>query len=172
MPRERELRNAAVVAVGVAIAATALVVRYDLEPELLAVTYAMTVVPAILCLSTIYRHRKHPNQRSAFKPGLLALATLLLATAVVLLSLGYLGLLIDFLLVPIAMMVLLLAWVQPRDEDYVGTVVLGLALAPLMTWFLGRADEFLNEGLIAGAAILLIAAALTARRQRGQLANR
>ncbi len=88
------------------------------------------------------------------------------------LALGYLGVLIDLLLVPIAMMVLLLSWVQPRDEDYVVTVLLGLALAPLMTWFLGRADEVLTEGLIAGAAILLVFAALSARRQRGRLANR
>lgn len=112
------------------------------------------------------------QRRSALQPTLLAWSTLLLAVAVVLIGFPYLGVAIDFLLVPIAIMVLLLAWVQPRDEDYAATAVLGLALAPLATWFLGRADEFLSEALISGTAILLISGALTAFRNRGQLAGR
>ena len=70
-------------------------------------------------------------------------------------------------LVPVAVTMLLLSWVQPRDDDYPLTVVLGLVLAPLVAWFAGRADEFLGEALVSGGLIAVVVWALIVIRRRG-----
>jgi len=97
-----------------------------------------------------------------------AAATALLTVAVVLVFvLGELGLVIDFLLVPVAVMVLVVSWVQPRDHDYPLTVVLGLVLAPFVAWFAGRADEYRSEALVSGGLIAVVVWALIVIRRRG-----
>jgi len=94
------------------------------------------------------------NRRVTISPGLVSVSIALLAAAAVSLRyLGFIGILIDFILVPAAVMVLVLGWVQPRDQDFVACVLLGLAFLPLVGWFFGRADEYLVEGLISGTGV-------------------
>ena len=75
---------------------------------------------------------------------------------------------VDLLLVPIALMVLLIAWVQPRDSDLALAEVLSVALPILIAWFGGRADEYLNEGLLSGALIVVVVTVLIDNRRRGR----
>jgi hypothetical protein len=98
-----------------------------------------------------------------------------LSTAVYLMSiwvlgacvLGFVVLLIGVIVLPLSTACLALAWVQPYDEKKPLTVVLAVVALPFVTWFVGRADEYMSEALVSGGVVALIVALLGMLRRSG-----
>jgi hypothetical protein len=124
-------------------------------------------VPVMGCLVLTLVQQRRSVVRS-FKSWPLVVAAILIAASVLAICvLDWVGAALDFLLVPAAGAFLVFAWVQPRRSDRVLTAVFGVVLTPLIAWFAGRADEYMNEGVIAAAFIVAIVASLAYFRRQG-----
>jgi hypothetical protein len=119
------------------------------------------VVPMIgLLVLTALQQRRDPA-RTSFRPAPLAVAATIVAAGALATSfLGYLALLADLILIPLAAMFLSVAWVQPPEEREVVVALTGEALVPFDVWFAGRADENANEAMISGSCIALLVTTL------------
>jgi hypothetical protein len=77
-------------------------------------------------------------------------------------------LLLGLVVLPVAAMLLVLAWVQPAERHVALCMVLGVAALPFVIWFAGRADEYLSEAIISGGVVATIVVALSLIRNRGR----
>jgi hypothetical protein len=165
------LLSVALIAVVTVAAAAPVTVRLgygESNAEVLAVAWVLTIPPLLFTVATRRQLRRGAPARVWFAPQLLAAAALQLAgAAFVLCVAGLVGVVLDFVVVPVAAAILLLAWVQPRESDVVSTVLLGFVLVPLIVWFAGRADEYLDEALLSGGCIALVVGVLVGLRRRG-----
>lgn len=117
---------------------------------------------------TIWQARSGRTQ-TTFSPAPLASSMLVMCLWIVgVAALGFWTFLLGIVVVPIALALLVVSWVQPTEERLALTVVLAIAVFPLLAWFLGRADEYLSEALISGAALACVATALVVVRQRSR----
>jgi hypothetical protein len=80
---------------------------------------------------------------------------------------GYFVLLLGLVVLPTSAALLACAWVQPRPQHKALTNFLAIAAVPLVVWFAGRADEYLSEALISGAALVAIVAVMFWMRRIG-----
>jgi len=127
-------------------------------------------VPMFGCVSLALHQARSFQTRPTFGPrSLLVAASLLAGGAVGLCVLGpLLGGIVDLVVVPIAVYCLVISWVQPRSRDVFVTIVLGLALTPVLVWFSLAADHSRGGGLYAAASLVGIFAALAGLRRRGR----
>lgn len=96
-----------------------------------------------------------------------AFATCMLAVGVALpFVLGVVGVLIAFMLIPVAAGGFARHWVRAtRRSTAVAAWVCGIAVVPLATWFSGRADERPWEGVLAGLLLVVLLGALVSIRR-------
>jgi hypothetical protein len=140
--------------------------------NIIIVAWAMTIVPAACIVATLAQQRWGTAGPRFFREHLLAVASIMLAfAALALCGAGLIGVMLDLLLVPIAVMMLLIGWAQPKESDLAGAVILGVGLTPLVAWFAGRADEYLSEALLSGGLIVVVFGLLIVMRRRGEAGN-
>ena len=168
-PVTRRLAVATVLAT-VVIAANPFIVRlaYQDWNSLMVVLGIAPVVPLLaLAGVTLWqeRHGSHPLTFAArqLSTVLFLMSSWVLGSAL----LGYFVLLLGLVVLPTSAALLASAWVQPRPQHKGLTKLLGIAGVPLVVWFAGRADEYLSEALISGAALVAIVAVMFSMRRIG-----
>lgn len=138
---------------------------------IIGIALVMVVPVTAIAWLTIWQER-HRSAPTSFASRPLVVAVYAVSFGGLALScLGYLGVFIDLILVPLAAASLALSWVQPRGWNAVATTCAGVALVPFTAWFAGRADEYASEGTVAGAIIVALVGVLVLLRRRGRLAG-
>lgn len=164
---ERRLRVAAVL-LTVVIVANPFEVRWvyqDWNSLMVAVSIGPAIPFAAFAILTLSQLRRGMEVTS-FAPRTLGTAVFLMAVWVCGDPLlGYMDLLLGAIVWPIATALLALAWVRPPSDRRASTIVLACSALPFGIWFAGRADEFLNEALVSGGAVVAIVGALAILRR-------
>lgn len=150
-----------------------LVVRWADTEEVNWFLVALSCGPAVPVLGfvvlTLTQQRRGVAVTS-FEAGPLMAATYLMSVWVLGGGvLGYFIILLAVIIFPLSGVLIALAWVRPlegRDEGL--TVALAILSLPFIGWFIGRADEYVSEALIAGTAIAAIMASLALLRRRSR----
>lgn len=160
----------ATLALALAAVSNPLLVKWAYQDENIPMTLA-GVLPALplLAFGGLAIWQEHDGTaRFTFAARPLARSLLLMAIWVVGDALlGYFVVLLGAVVLPAAAALLAVAWVQPADDQRRLTVVLAIAVVPLVAWLAGRADERLSEAFMSGCAIALIIVALWFIRRRG-----
>ena len=160
-----------VVLLGLLIVASPFVVRWaaqDWNRDWVVVVCG----PAVPVLSfvglTLWQERRATPRMSSFAGRPLSAAAYLMSLWVLGgCILGVWVVVLGAILLPLCAALVALAWVQPREHDAPWTVVLAIAATPFLVWFAGRADEYLNEAVLAGGVIAIIVMLLGRMRRRG-----
>lgn len=158
---------------GAFVAVCPLVVRWadTLEWKWPLVVFACG--PALLLLGFVILTllQQHRGVRvTSFEPAPLRVSAYMMSVWVLAGGvLGYFGVLLAVIILPTCAGLVALAWVRPREGlDEQLTVALAMLSLPFVVWFIGRADEYITEGLAAGTAITAIIVVLALLRRRGR----
>ncbi len=128
----------------------------------------LTVIPAVLCLVTVAQLTRAPGRPTTFSPKQLAASCVILSLGVGLIPVTFgLIVLVDVMLVPGALMLLSLSWVQPREDDFPLTLLAGAAIAPALVWLVSRSADHALEGAVSGALVCVIVVSAVMMRRRG-----
>ncbi len=133
---------------------------------------AILTAPIAACVGWSINQRRRHRSTPTFATRPLVVSARLIAATVVAVGFGVIGILVSFVLVPVASALLAVAWVQPPRRGRARTAVTGFALLAFVVWFVGRADEYLSEAIMSGAGIAVAATVLAGFRKRGALASR
>ncbi|HQZ34039.1 MAG TPA: hypothetical protein PK020_06420 [Ilumatobacteraceae bacterium] len=154
----------------VLIAANPFIVRlaYQDWNSLMVVLGIAPVVPLLAFAGFTLWQERHGSRPLTFAVRQLSTVLFLMSTWVLGPALlGYFVLLLGLVVLPTSAALLACAWVQPRPQHKALTELLGIAAVPLVVWFAGRADEYLSEALISGAALVAIVAVMFSMRRIG-----